>query len=80
MKYVLFEMNPSPKDSSAYFKFEDVESIKKSIDSIYADMEKNAFTPIQELCSEKQMQVNAYNDMLSFVSNLINNNQDDTDK
>jgi hypothetical protein len=80
IKYILFDMNPSPKDAVGYFKFEDIESIKKSIESIYSEMVNNAFMPIQNLCSEKCDEIDSYQKMLTYVSNLINNVQDDTDR
>lgn len=80
IKYILFDMNPSPKDTAGYFKLEDIESIKKSIESIYSEMVNDCFIPIQDLCSEKCNEIDSYQKMLNYVSNLINNVQDDSDR
>ena len=78
LKYVLFDKNPSPKDKEAYFKVEEVDVIKKSIESIYDDLCNSAFKPIHDLCIEKVNQVQAYKTMQEYVTNLINNVSDDT--
>ncbi len=78
LKYVLFEMNPSPKDKEAYFKQEDVKIIRNLIDSIYVELCKNSYIPIHNLCKEKVSQVQAYKTMQGYIEKLINNIQDDT--
>ena len=78
MKYVLFDKNPSPNDKEAHFKIEEVDVIRKSIESIYVDLCNSAFKPIHELCIEKVNQVQAYKTMQEYVTNLINNPHNDT--
>ena len=78
LKYVLFDKNPSPNDKEAHFKIEEVDVIRKSIESIYVDLCNSAFKPIHELCIEKVNQVQAYKTMQEYVTNLINNPHNDT--
>lgn len=80
MKYIMFEMNPSPKDKEAYFKFEDIESIRKTIESVYTDLCNSAYVPIHNLCKESLSRVQNYTTLQTYIENLINNKQDDTDR